>query len=64
MIVSKIKDDIYARPAIALLQLAVAQVAIGMLRPIGLPAHIHFHCATTMPPSRDLAGQALLFLNG
>ncbi len=25
-------------------------------------AHVHFHCATTVPPSRDLARQALLFL--
>ncbi len=27
-----------------------------------LKAHVHFHCATTVPPSRDLARQALLFL--
>ena len=28
-----------------------------------LKAHAHFHCATTVPPSRDLARQeALLFL--
>ncbi len=25
-------------------------------------AHVHFHCATTVPPSRNLARQALLFL--
>ena len=27
-----------------------------------LKAHAHFHCATTVPLSRDLARQALLFL--
>ncbi len=27
-----------------------------------MSAHVHFHCATTVPPSRDLARQALLFL--
>ncbi len=26
-----------------------------------MSAHVHFHCATTVPPSRDLARQALLF---